>query len=148
MTAKATTTAQNVRHMATVPMKFDNIIVDKVLCDTGSDVNVIPQSIVASIELNIRFDEATMIKGFDDKDAKVHGTTTMKVQMAIRKPKMVNFYVVEQATYPIIGFPTLGRLKMKVNYADKWLEWTNGSLLYSYRDDLVPMMLFELVNEQ
>ena len=119
----------NVRHRATMPMKLDGVAVEKILCDTGSDVNVIPRSVAAAMGLSIRPDQVTKIRGFDDKDAKVHGTTTVKVQMAAKEPEVVDFYVVEQATYPIIGFPTLGRLKVNINCADKKLEWLDGSSL-------------------
>ena len=104
------------RRKAYINAKLNGIDVHRCLVDTGSDVNVIPQSLAT--KLNLKLSPATLkaIRGFNGQFSRVIGEFTGQFEFGpAEEAQPTKFLVVADATCLIVGFPTLGDFHMMVD---------------------------------
>ena len=109
---------------------INDVRIPRCLIDTGAEVNLI--SIKDAVKYGFSYDMGGIqkVKGFNGEVSAVDGTMMGSLRLgSCGEPKKVEFLVTSAATIPIIGYPTLSEMGIRVDCQERILFDEAGNIV-------------------
>ena len=98
-------------------MHLNSVLIPQVLYDSSSDINVILKLKLIELRIPMTSGGLTTLKAFNRDSIVMHGWANLHVSVGTYLEKEVCFLMVEEAEYPILGYPTMGVFGISINCA-------------------------------